>query len=241
MQVQATTGLSRSAPPPRHETGSARVPAISEPEPVSTRRVPTTQATEAPRPIFNRPAPNPQRPAWARRITAERENRNWNKAQFVHALQANSATTLPLKASVLRRVHAWESGDSCPDDFYKELIAKTFGIPVTAIWPELAGTRQWGGALNHTALLALVDDLTGRDLITALAAADTALEPGASSDEIRELALVGLIRIGLSHIRDHTQTTVPAPAPPPLDDAHSPNDWFTALASITRNSSAFVR
>ncbi|ACY99477.1 hypothetical protein [Thermomonospora curvata] len=81
------------------------------------------------------------RPAWARRITMEREARGWNKPQFIEALRAHSDTELPGKSSMLRRVHAWESGESCPDDFYKPLIAKTFGTVTAAIWP-VAGSRD---------------------------------------------------------------------------------------------------
>lgn len=81
------------------------------------------------------------RPVWAQRITAEREARGWTKPQFIEALRANSERVLPGKASVLRRVHAWESGETCPDDFYRPLIAKTFGTVTAAIWP-VGGSRD---------------------------------------------------------------------------------------------------
>ncbi len=35
-------------------------------------------------------------------------------------------------------MHTWESGASCPDDFYKPIIAHTFGIVTAAIWPVTA-------------------------------------------------------------------------------------------------------
>ena len=81
------------------------------------------------------------RPAWARRITAEREARGWNKPQFIEALRAHAPGELPGKESMLRRVHSWESGESCPDDFYRPVIAKTFGTVTAAIWP-VAGSRD---------------------------------------------------------------------------------------------------
>jgi hypothetical protein len=81
------------------------------------------------------------RPAWARRITTEREARGWNKPQFIAALRAHSTAELPGKDSILRRVHSWESGATCPDDFYKPLIAKTFGTVTAAIWP-VQGSRD---------------------------------------------------------------------------------------------------
>jgi len=75
------------------------------------------------------------RPAWARRITTEREARGWNKPQFIEALRLHAPAELPGKESMLRRVRSWESGASCPDDFYKPIIAKTFGTVTAAIWP----------------------------------------------------------------------------------------------------------
>jgi tetratricopeptide (TPR) repeat protein len=75
------------------------------------------------------------RPAWARRITTEREARGWNKPQFIEALRLHAPAELPGKESMLRRIHSWESGASCPDDFYKPIIAKTFGTVTAAIWP----------------------------------------------------------------------------------------------------------
>jgi tetratricopeptide (TPR) repeat protein len=81
------------------------------------------------------------RPAWARRITTERKARGWNKPQFIEALRLHAPSELPGKESLLRRVHAWESGSSCPDDFYKPIIAKTFGTVTAAIWP-VVGNRN---------------------------------------------------------------------------------------------------
>ena len=81
------------------------------------------------------------KPAWARRITEEREARGWNKPQFIEALRLHAPSELAEKASLLRRVHSWESGASCPDDFYKPIIAKTFGTVTTAIWP-ITGHRD---------------------------------------------------------------------------------------------------
>jgi hypothetical protein len=75
------------------------------------------------------------KPGWARRITVEREARGWTKPQFIAALRAHAPAELPSKESLLRRVHAWESGASCPDDFYKPIIAATFGTVSGAIWP----------------------------------------------------------------------------------------------------------
>ena len=89
------------------------------------------------------------RPAWARRITTEREARGWNKPQFIEALRAHALKELPGKESLLRRVHSWESGASCPDDFYKPLIARTFGTVTAAIWP--VAWQQGRGRRTHPA------------------------------------------------------------------------------------------
>src|SRR6185437_10927821 len=81
------------------------------------------------------------KPSWARRITSEREARGWNKPQFIAALRAHAPSELPSKDSLLRRVHSWESGSSCPDDFYKPIIAAAFGTVTGAIWP-VTSTRD---------------------------------------------------------------------------------------------------
>src|SRR5215469_4801875 len=81
------------------------------------------------------------KPSWARRITSEREARGSNKPQFIEALRLHATSELPGKESLLRRVHAWESGASCPDDFYKPIIAATFGTVTAAIWP-VNGSRD---------------------------------------------------------------------------------------------------
>ena len=78
---------------------------------------------------------------WARRITTEREARGWNKPQFIEALRGHASKELPGKESLLHRVHSWESGATCPDDFYKPLIARTFGTVTAAIWP-VPGSRD---------------------------------------------------------------------------------------------------
>jgi tetratricopeptide (TPR) repeat protein len=75
------------------------------------------------------------RPAWARRIRAEREARHWSQTDAVRALQAHSETPLPDKAGLLRNWKRWEAGEAHPDDFYAPLIAKTFGTVTAAMFP----------------------------------------------------------------------------------------------------------
>jgi hypothetical protein len=78
------------------------------------------------------------RPDWARRIREEREARGWSQSQFVAALRAHADRDqdLPSDTSMIRRVKSWEAGEHLPDDFYRPLIARTFGTVAGAIWPE---------------------------------------------------------------------------------------------------------
>jgi len=76
------------------------------------------------------------RPAWAHRIRAERTGRGWSQPEAVRALQAHADKPLPETGSLLRNWKRWEAGDVEPDDFYKQLIAKTFGTVTAAFFPR---------------------------------------------------------------------------------------------------------
>jgi hypothetical protein len=82
-----------------------------------------------------------ERPAWARRIRSERLARGWSQADAVEALRAHAGTPLPGNGSLVRNWKRWEAGDAEPDDFYKPLIAKTFGTVTGALFPH-AGRRD---------------------------------------------------------------------------------------------------
>ncbi|MFL6074817.1 MAG: XRE family transcriptional regulator [Mycobacteriales bacterium] len=75
------------------------------------------------------------KPAWARRIHAERTARGWSQAKAVLAMQAHADRPLSTE-SLLRNWKRWESGKVEPDDFHKPLIAKTFGTVTAAIFPR---------------------------------------------------------------------------------------------------------
>lgn len=77
-----------------------------------------------------------ERPAWARRIRAERTSRGWSQADAVRALQTHADKPLPEPGSLTRNWKRWEAGDTEPDDFYKALIAKTFGTVTAAFFPR---------------------------------------------------------------------------------------------------------
>jgi tetratricopeptide (TPR) repeat protein len=76
------------------------------------------------------------RPAWARRIRAERNARGWSQADAVRAMRAHADVPLTSDSSLLRNWKRWEAGDAEPDDFYQPLIAKTFGTVTSAFFPR---------------------------------------------------------------------------------------------------------
>jgi tetratricopeptide (TPR) repeat protein len=84
-----------------------------------------------------------ERPDWARRITAERQARDWSQLQAVRALRAHSPDELPADDSMVRQWKRWESGQ-LPGDFYRPIIAATFGTVTHAIFP--APARRDGNA-----------------------------------------------------------------------------------------------
>lgn len=75
------------------------------------------------------------RPAWARRMTREREARGWSQAEAVRALQAHPTGPLRDHASLLGEWRRWESGEQTPGDAYRPLIAQTFGTVTHAFFP----------------------------------------------------------------------------------------------------------
>ncbi|MBD3932523.1 XRE family transcriptional regulator [Streptomyces chumphonensis] len=83
------------------------------------------------------------RPAWAHRIVAERQARDWSQLQAVRALRAHAPSELPSEESMVRQWKRWEAG-SMPGDFYRPIIAATFGTVTHAIFP--APSRRDGNA-----------------------------------------------------------------------------------------------
>ena len=67
------------------------------------------------------------RPGWARRITREREARGWSQAEAVRALRVHSPDALPADSNMLRQWKRWEAGEVMPSEFYRQIIAATFG------------------------------------------------------------------------------------------------------------------
>ena len=76
------------------------------------------------------------RPAWARRMTNEREARGWSQADAVRAMRAHAPGKLPDQPSLLRQWKRWESGEVTPSpDFYQPIIAAAFGTVTHAMFP----------------------------------------------------------------------------------------------------------
>jgi hypothetical protein len=109
------------------------------------------------------------RPAWARRMTNEREARGWSQADAVRALKAHATSEERLHAddaSLLRQWKRWEAGEVTPGDFYKPIIARTFGTVTHAMFPVPAHRDANTDVLAITGMdtLELVSRLQRSDL-----------------------------------------------------------------------------
>ncbi|MEU8825901.1 XRE family transcriptional regulator [Streptomyces sp. NPDC048636] len=74
------------------------------------------------------------RPAWAQRIAAERTARDWSQLDAVKALRAHAPSELPADDSMVRQWKRWEAG-AMPGEFYRPIIAATFGTVTHALFP----------------------------------------------------------------------------------------------------------
>jgi tetratricopeptide (TPR) repeat protein len=75
------------------------------------------------------------RPGWARRITREREARGWSQADAVRAMRAHASKELASDSSLLRQWKRWEAGEVMPSEFYRQIIAATFGTVTHSMFP----------------------------------------------------------------------------------------------------------
>ncbi|WP_063780665.1 transcriptional regulator [Nonomuraea sp. SBT364] len=71
-------------------------------------------------------------PAWAVRLRAERRNRFWSQKDMarhlVEAADGDVRARLPSRESIVRRIKAYEAGHNQPDDPYRLLYARAFGL-----------------------------------------------------------------------------------------------------------------
>lgn len=82
-------------------------------------------------------SPTDDRPTWARRLRSERAARGWSQAEAVTALRERAVGVhLPANASLLRNWKRWEAGEAEPDEFYKPLLAATFGTVSAVLFPR---------------------------------------------------------------------------------------------------------
>jgi hypothetical protein len=105
------------------------------------------------------------RPAWARRIRTEREVRGWSQSEAVRALRAHATRELPSHDSLVRRWKSWEAGEHEPDNFYKPLIARTFGTVTDAFFPRR-------GSRHGDAEILAVSGMDTLDIISRLRQSD---------------------------------------------------------------------
>ena len=77
-----------------------------------------------------------ERPEWAERLRRERNVRGWSQADAVAAMRTFS--DVPLHDGLLDQWKRWERGRNKPDEFYRPLIAATFGTVVESIFPVSA-------------------------------------------------------------------------------------------------------
>lgn len=79
-------------------------------------------------------------PDWAQRLRRERQVRGWTQADVVAAMRTFSDTPLP--NGLLDQWKRWERGRNKPDEFYRPLIAATFGTVTESLFPTRTSTRR---------------------------------------------------------------------------------------------------
>lgn len=104
------------------------------------------------------------RPAWARRIVAEREARGWSQADAIRMLRAHAPGELPSDANLIRQWKRWEAGGK-PGQFYQPIIAAAFGTVTHALFP-LEGRR------NGDAEIVSVSGMETLEIVSRLQASD---------------------------------------------------------------------
>lgn len=84
--------------------------------------------------ILNCVADESERPEWALRLRRERMIRGWSQGDAVAAMRTFS--DIPLPAGLQDQWKRWERGRNKPDEFYRALMAATFGTVVESIFPS---------------------------------------------------------------------------------------------------------
>ena len=84
------------------------------------------------------------RPEWAERMRRERKARGWSQSDAVHAMRTFSTFSLP--EGLVDQWKRWECGRNKPDEFYRPLIAATFGTVVESFFSTPRPTPLTGNA-----------------------------------------------------------------------------------------------
>lgn len=105
------------------------------------------------------------RPEWARRIRAEREARGWSRPTAIDALRVHGGPKLVGAESLERQWRRWEAGEVEPSNYYKPLIAKTFGVATAVIFPP----ARWESEDRELAAITGMETL---EIVTRLRASD---------------------------------------------------------------------
>ncbi|MEZ0073374.1 multiprotein-bridging factor 1 family protein [Planotetraspora sp. GP83] len=117
-------------------------------------------------------------PAWAVRLRAERRNRLWSQREMarrlVEAADEDTRGRLPERESIVRRIKAYEAGQHQPDDPYRVLYARVFGISEAELFGESAGDSFQNGAAVRYGIDA--DELDALELARRVAASDVGAE-----------------------------------------------------------------
>lgn len=110
-----------------------------------------------------------QRPAWAQRLTAERQARGWTQQRTTEALRMQTDRALPNVDHLLRMWKNWERGKHRPRPEYQRLIAAAFGTVSAAIFgPDATSAPHRDGpevgAFTSDNTLDLVERIRRSDL-----------------------------------------------------------------------------
>lgn len=167
-------------------------------------------------------SPTAERPPWADRLRRERAARRWTQADAVRALRAAAGTPLPSDDALLRNWKRWEAG-TLPDDFYRPLLARTFGTVTASLFPPaVAAGRRSAPAVDREDTLDLVARVRASDVddatVEALAVTVDRLcsdYPHASAEVLRAEGQEWLRRLsglldGRSTLRQHRDLLVQA-------------------------------
>jgi transcriptional regulator with XRE-family HTH domain len=111
------------------------------------------------------------KPAWAVRLRSERRRRGWSQKELVRQLVAvadeHTRAHLPSRESIARRIRAYEAGEHRPDDPYRMLYCRVFGVEESELFSSsaLTGDLPLPWAWDPHATTTAIYDTTMHDLI----------------------------------------------------------------------------